>query len=80
MRRHAAPPPQYEDPAYALSDFRWRLGEVVDVLTARLDALDEQDVADWTRAADRIEHTADDTLFIFDRGIVWLGSQPAERA
>lgn len=73
--RAARPPARYDDASYDLSRFRWRAGEVIDVLTAKLHALDERDVADWTRAAARIETTADDTLFIFDQGIVWLGSR-----
>ncbi|HEX2076877.1 MAG TPA: hypothetical protein VHG08_04185 [Longimicrobium sp.] len=72
------PPPQYQDPAYALSSFRWRAGEVIDVRTEKLDEPDAQDIATWSRHAARIEHTADDTLYIFNRGIVWLGSQPAD--
>jgi hypothetical protein len=76
--RGAAGPVQYRDGSYELGRFQWRAGQVLDVFSAQEDAFDELDVAEWTRTADRIEQTADDTLFTFKRGIVWLGTQPSE--
>ncbi|WP_420128987.1 hypothetical protein [Longimicrobium sp.] len=78
VERGSAGPVQYRDESYDLGRFQWRAGQLLDVFSAREDAFDEFDVADWTRTADRIEQTADDTLFTFKRGIVWLGTQPSE--
>jgi hypothetical protein len=78
VERRTPGPVQYRDASYDLARFQWRAGQLLDVFSAREDAFDELDVAEWTRTADRIEQTADDTLFTFKRGIVWLGTQPSE--
>ena len=78
VERGTAGPVQYRDGSYDLGRFQWQAGQLLDVFSAREDAFDELDVAEWTRTADRIEQTADDTLFTFKRGNVWLGTQPSD--
>lgn len=77
------PPAEYRDPAYDLSGLHWRAGQVVDAHLASTYAGDAEALvrlAELGRSADRVQATVDgtDTLYIFHRGRVWLGSRPSE--
>ncbi len=69
----ALPPPQFRDPAYDLAEVEWEPCLDTDVLLED-DASDERDLARIRRRASRVEHARwGQALFLFDRGLVWLG-------
>lgn len=72
------PPAEYRDAAYDLASLHWRAGQVIDVQLASDYADDFQALAKLVPTADRIKEFEGDTLLIFHRGIVWLGSRPSE--
>lgn len=75
----AQPPAVYGDAPYSRDDLRWRAGQVIDAELASSYENDFQALARLVPTADRIKQTADgDTLLIFHRGLVWLGSLPSE--
>ncbi|WP_420124856.1 hypothetical protein [Longimicrobium sp.] len=79
----AQPPAEYRDAAYDLDDLHWRVGQVIDVRMASTYAGDSEalvELAELGRSADRVQATADgtDTLYIFHKGLVWLGSRPSD--
>lgn len=74
------PPAEYRDAAYDLANLHWRMGQVVDVQLASTYADDVEGLvrlAELGRSADRVQATSDgtDTIYIFHRGRVWLGSR-----
>ena len=78
----AHPPAEYQDAAYDLGELNWRAGQVIDVHLASTYEGDMEGLmalAERGRSADRVQATADgtDTLYIFHRGLVWLGSPPS---
>jgi uncharacterized protein (DUF736 family) len=78
----AQPPAEYRDAAYDLPGLHWRVGQVIDVRVASTYAGDTEALvalAELGRSADRVQATADgtDTLYIFHKGRVWLGSRPS---
>ena len=73
------PPALYDDPAYDLDGFRWRVGTEVNVYMAGPDELDDDVKADFERRAARIEQAKNgDLLYYFELGSVWQGSLPAD--
>lgn len=75
----ALPPPQYRDAAYDLTGLEWEPCLDTDVLLEE-DAADERDLARIRLRASRVEHASwGQPLFLFDRGLVWLGRPAAER-
>jgi hypothetical protein len=75
----AHPPAEYRDPAYDPSALRWRPGQVIDAELASTYDNDFQALAKLVPTADQVRQTADgDTLLIFHRGVVWLGSLPSQ--
>lgn len=75
----AHPPAEYRDPTYDFSALRWRAGQVIDAELASTYESDFQALAKLVPTADRLQVTADgDTLLIFHRGVVWLGSLPSQ--
>jgi hypothetical protein len=75
----AQPPTEYRDAGYDLDSVRWRVGQVISVEMASAYERDFQALAKLVPTADRIQQTADgDTLLIFYRGLVWLGSLPSQ--
>jgi hypothetical protein len=72
------PPAEYRDAEYELDALRWRAGQVISVEMASAYEHDFQALAKLVPTADRLQQTADgDTLLIFHRGLVWLGSLPS---
>ena len=79
----AQPPAEYHDAKYDLASLRWRAGQNIDVRLASTYAGDLEALvrlAELGRSADRIQASADgtDTIYIFHKGLVWLGSRPSE--
>lgn len=66
-------PPHLRDPAYELDALQWEPCLDTDVLLED-DALDSRELGRIQRRASRVEQTSwGKTLFLFDRGFVWLG-------
>ena len=72
------PPPHLGDPAYDLAALEWEPCRDTDVLLED-DAADERELARIRLRASRVEYASwGQPLFLFDRGLVWLGRPPAE--
>lgn len=73
----ADPPAEYRDPAYDLAGLHWRVGRVIHAEMPM--EFDVEWLMELTRTADRIdESSTGDAIFVFYRGLVWLGSRPSE--
>lgn len=71
----AQPPAEYGDAVCTRDDLRWRAGQVIHAEMASWYEGDFQALARLVPTANRLQQTADgDTLLIFHRGLVWLGS------
>ncbi|WP_420128986.1 hypothetical protein [Longimicrobium sp.] len=71
----AQPPAEYGDAPCGPDDLRWRAGRVIDAELASSYEGDFQALARLVPTADRVQQTGDgDTLLVFYRGLVWLGS------
>ena len=69
------PPPRYDDPEYDLDALAWRPCLHTDVVLE--DAADAADLAWLHRRASRVERArTGQALFLFDKGLVWVGALP----
>lgn len=70
------PPAEYRDADYDLAPLHWRVGRVIDAEMPM--EFDAQRLTELATTADRIdESSTGEAIFVFYRGLVWLGSRPS---